>query len=89
MIFHHCSCSCYDEEEDNCAGFDEEKVHLDEDVLGLEIPVSDRGLQALALARSKLTWDMLELRKKYKCRNPPCKCASPFAIVRQILIKSC
>jgi len=30
-------------------------VTLDEDVLGLEIPVSDRGLQALAFARSKLT----------------------------------
>ena len=48
-------CSCYDEEEDNCAGFDEEKVHLDEDVLGLEIPVGDRWLQTLPLVGSKLT----------------------------------
>ena len=65
---HRCKRSCHsgnyhefpdykDDDEDG-----EDVGHLDEDVLGLEIPVSDRGLQALALARSKLTWDMLELR---------------------------
>ena len=65
---HRCKRSCHsgnyhefldykDDDEDV-----EDVGHLDEDVLGLEIPVSDRGLQALALARSKLTWDMLELR---------------------------
>ena len=68
---HRCKRSCHsgnyhefpDYKDDDEDGEDGEDVsHLDEDVLGLEIPVSDRGLQALALARSKLTWDMLELR---------------------------
>ena len=36
--------------------YDEETGHLDEDVLGLEIPVGDRWLQTLTLVGSKLTW---------------------------------
>ena len=38
------------------AGYDEETGYLDEDILGLEIPVGDRWLQTLALVGSKLTW---------------------------------
>ena len=37
------------------AGYDEETGYLDEDILGLEIPVGDRWLQTLALVGSKLT----------------------------------
>ena len=37
------------------AGYDKEE-HLDQDILGLEIPVGDRRLQTLALVGSKLTW---------------------------------